>query len=139
MRGIAIYSAIGLWVLVLLFLSVVTVRYRITDHWLVIFWLGMPVRWLRLKNIKQITVQRRFWVERWFNSLRPGNRYLLIEKNFGLIFRHLAITPRNHLIFKAELAAARDRLLASRTKPAVPASPGMPSPNAPSPSARSSP
>ena len=98
MREIAIYSALGFLALVLLILSVVTIRYRITDRWLVIFWLGIPVRWLRLKNIKQITVQRRFWVERWFNSITPANRYLLIEKNFGLVFRHLAITPKNHVV-----------------------------------------
>ena len=131
MREIAIYSAIGLWVAVLLFVSVVTIRYRITARHLVISWLGLPVRWLRLKKIKQITVQRRFWVERWFNSLTPANRYLLLEKNFGLVFRHLAITPRNHLIFKAELEAARQRLLASTTASAVPAGSGMPHPSAP--------
>ena len=136
MREIAIYLAIGLWILVLLIVSVVTIRYRITDRWLVISWLGIPVRWLRLKNIKQITVQRRFWVERWANSITPANRYLLIEKNSGLVFRHLAITPRNHLVFKAELEAARNRLLASGAKPEVPAGPEVTRPKTPSPSAR---
>jgi len=112
MREIAIYAAIGMGILVLLILSVVTVRYRITQRFMVILWLGMPVRWVRLSNIKQITVQRLIWTERWFNSLTPGNRYLLIEKNFGLLFRHLSITPKNHMVFKADLERARSQLMA---------------------------
>ncbi|MBN2506284.1 MAG: hypothetical protein JXQ71_06285 [Verrucomicrobia bacterium] len=136
MREIAIYSAIGLWGVVLLCLSVVTIRYRITARWLVISWMGLPVRWLRLTNIGQITVQRRFWVERWHNSLSPGNRYLLLEKKFGLLCRHLAITPRNHLIFKAELEAARQHRLNAIAAASRDAPTEMPRTSAPSPTSR---
>ena len=107
MHDIAILTAIGLWGFALLALSVVTIRYRITSRYLVISWLGVPVRWVRLRNIKQIGMQRLSWVERWANSLRPANRYLLIEKKSGLLFKHLAITPKNHMVFKAELERAR--------------------------------
>jgi len=113
MREIAIYSAIGVGIVVLLALSIVTVRYHITARFLVITWLGIPIRWLRLKNISQVTVHRVFWAEKWFNSLNPRNRYLLIHKKFGILFRHLAITPRNHLIFKADLERARQRAVAT--------------------------
>ncbi len=116
--------------MVVLVFSVVTIRYRITKCHLVISWLGIPVRWMRLKNIKQITVQRIFWAEKWFNSLSPGNRYLLIEKNFGLLFKNMAITPKNHMVFKAELERAR-RLLDNVTVSAAMEESMNPVPEAP--------
>lgn len=106
MRDIAVISAIGLWSLVLLVFSVVTIRYRITRRFLVISWLGLPIRWVRLSHIKAFGAQHVIWAEHWANSLRPGNRYLLIEKKSALFFRHLVITPRNHMVFKAELERA---------------------------------
>ena len=106
MRESAVFSTIGLWGFVALIFSVVTIRYRITARYLVISWLGLPVRWVRLQNIKSIGVQRIAWAEHWANSLRPANRYLLIEKKSALLLRHVVITPRNHMVFKAELERA---------------------------------
>ncbi len=115
MREIAIYVAIGFGILILLILSKATIRYRVTPHYLRISWLGLPVRWVRLKNIRQVLTQRVPWAERWSNSFKPSNRYLLIRKHSGL-FRNLVITPKNHMVFKADLERARGQI----------ASPAMP-------------
>ncbi len=115
MREIAIHVAIGFGVLILLILSKATIRYRVTRRFLRISWLGLPVRWVRLKNIRQILTQRVSWAERWVNSFKPSNRYLLIRKHSGL-FKNLVITPKNHMVFKADLERARSQL----------ASPGIP-------------
>ena len=120
MREVAIYTAIGLWVLAFLALSLVTIRYRITPRLLVITWLGVPVRWVRLQNIRRIKIHPVVWAERWYNRLTPGSRFLLIERYSGVFCRHLAITPKNHLVFKADLERARERVLrASTGRPAV--------------------
>ncbi len=113
MREVAIYSAVGLWLLAFLALSLVTIRYRITPRQLVITWLGLPVRWVRLHNIRRIRLHPVPWAERWYNRLTPGTRFLLIEKRSGVFCRHLAITPKNHLVFKADLEQARERALLS--------------------------
>ncbi len=112
MRENAIHAAIGFVILMFLILSKTTIRYHVTARWLRISWLGLPVRWVRLKNIRQILSQRVFWAERWANTLSPTNRYLLIRKYSGL-FKNLVITPRNHMVFKAELERRRSQLLSS--------------------------
>jgi hypothetical protein len=112
MRELAITFLFVLAGLVLLALSVNTVNYRITARSLVITWLGLPVRWVRLSNIKQITSQRVFWAEKWVNSFSPGNRYLLIQKRSGLI-KNLVITPKNHFVFKADLERARNLVVSA--------------------------
>jgi len=124
MRDLAIQLAIGFGCVVLLALSKVTILYRISPRRLVIRWLGIPVRWVRLTNIVHIGLQRTFWAERWINSFSPGNRHLLIRRRSGLC-RNLVISPKNHFVFKAELERARSRLLA-------PGAPGpLPAPDPP--------
>ncbi len=109
MREIAINVAIGFGILILLVLSKGTIRYRVTSRFLRISWLGLPVRWVRLKNIRQILTQRVFWAEPWSNSFKHSNRYLLIRKHSGL-FKSLVITPKNHMVFRADLERARSQL-----------------------------
>ena len=121
MREVAINIAIGFGVLILLILSKATIRYRVTARHLRISWLGLPVRWVRLQNIRQILTQRIRWAERWVNSFTPSNRYLLICKHSGL-FKHLVITPRNHMVFRADLERAR-QLLSSPATPTRGATP----------------
>jgi hypothetical protein len=112
MREIAIYLAMALVATVCLALSIVTIRYRVTTRSVVITWLGLPLRWIRLTNIQGITFHRVFWAEKWFNTFSPGNRYLVIHKNFGIVFKSLVITPRNHMVFRADIDRARARLMA---------------------------
>jgi len=127
MRELAINLAIGFLGLILLVLSKATIRYCITPRFLRIHWLGIPVRWVRLKNIRQVATQRVFWSERWSNIFSPTNRYLLIRKYSGL-FKNLVITPKNHMVFKADLGRARDRLLSPSPSAGVPAHPGSEAP-----------
>ena len=94
---------------VVLMLSLVTIRYRITRRFLKITWLGLPVRLMRLTNIAHIGFTPVFWAEKWPNTFKPGNRRLVIQKRSGL-FKHLVITPRNHFVFKAEMDKAMKEL-----------------------------
>src|SRR5262245_44922450 len=52
----------------LFLLSSLTFRYWVTSTHLVISWLGLPVRRLRLQDIKRIGTRPVFWAERWPNS-----------------------------------------------------------------------
>src|SRR5512135_1236557 len=123
MREIAIHAAVGSVFLMLLILSKTTIRYHVTARCLRISWLGLPVRWVRLKNIRQILSQRVFWAERWANTLSRTNRYLLIRKYSG-VFKNLVITPRNHMVFKAELERRRSQLLSPPAPAGASSNPG---------------
>ncbi|HEY2952801.1 MAG TPA: hypothetical protein VGK40_09470 [Verrucomicrobiae bacterium] len=107
MKEAAIVLAICFGVLILFLLTMVTIRYRITRRFLKITWLGLPVRLMRLNNIARVGFNYVPWAEMWVNTLRVGNRRLVIHKRFGLLFKHVVITPRNHFVFKAEM----DRVL----------------------------
>lgn len=112
MREIAIHLLFGFGGLLLLILTKVTIRYHITSRFLRISWMGLPIRWVRLKNIRQVMTHRVSWAERWTNTFRHSNRYLLIRKHSGL-WKHLVITPRNHMVFRAELDRARGQVFSS--------------------------
>jgi hypothetical protein len=107
MKEAAFGLAIFFGVLILLTLSIYTIRYRVMRQFLMITWLGLPVRLLRLRNIAHVGFNYVPWAEMWVNTLRVGNRRLVIHKRFGLLFRHVVITPRHHFVFKGEL----DRVL----------------------------
>ena len=110
--GVFLIVATALW-------SITTIRYHIKPCHLQISWLGLPLRRIRLDTIVSITHRSVFWAERWYNTLSAGNRMLVINRRRGL-FRNLIITPRNQLVFKAEL----DR--ASKGELPPPAGPGNP-------------
>jgi hypothetical protein len=90
--------------------SITTIRYHITPRSLKVTYLGLPVRWIRLANIKSVTTKRIFWAERWYNTLSVGNRFLVIRRGRGL-FKHLIISPKNPMVFRADLIRARDEIL----------------------------
>ncbi len=123
MRDLAIILAFVFLGTGLLVLSCTTIRYHVTARCLRITWLGLPVRWVRLLNIKHIGTQRLFWAEKWCNTLSPGNRYLVIHKKSGLL-KNLVITPKNHFVFKAELDRARVLLVPPAADP-LPSSGGQ--------------
>jgi hypothetical protein len=106
---IVIIVAIVLAVLVLggiVLLLRTSIRYRIGEKSLRITLLGVPVRRLRLDNIRQIHTQPRPSTEKWHNTvlLRPG-RCLVLDKRRGL-FKHLLISPEKPQVFRMQLHEA---------------------------------
>ena len=81
------------------------IRYRITSHWLLITLLGLPIRWVSLKNIRFISDHGKEASEPWPNTHNPKTRTLFIRKRRG-IFRNLLITPQKRFVFKADLEKA---------------------------------
>jgi hypothetical protein len=105
-------------------LSALTFRYRVTPAHLQIFWLGLPVRQLRLEDIKRIGTRPVFWAERWPNSWDRG-RMLVIRRQTGW-FRNFVITPNFPFEFLNTLERARQALEALPTQEPV----GLPASNA---------
>jgi len=96
--GIFVAAGLLLW-------SATTIRYRVTDRHLRISWLGIPMRWVRLENIKRVGNRPVLWAERWPSTLFDSRRMLVIRRRRGL-FRNLVITPQYPFEFKAALERA---------------------------------
>jgi hypothetical protein len=84
--------------------------YRITERHLVVRWLGMPVRRVRLETIRSIGTTPVWWAERWPCALKWQGRYLVVRKR-GWLFNNMVITPKNPFVFRAEVYRARDTML----------------------------
>jgi hypothetical protein len=98
--------AVALIALILAYLVIIPlIRYRITSRWLLITLLGVPLRWVSLKNIRFITDHCKEAAEHWPNTHNPKTRTLVLRKRHGL-FRNLVITPYKRFVFKAELEKA---------------------------------
>ena len=90
-------------------LIVPLIRYRLTTRNLVITFLGIPVRWVSLKNIRYISDYVKEVSEPWPNTFNSNGRQLFILKQRGL-FRCLMITPPKRFVFKAEIERAIRKL-----------------------------
>jgi hypothetical protein len=90
----------------LLLCSAFTIGYHITPTHLKITWLGLPVRRIRLDDIKRIGTRPVIWAERWPNTLRNNGRLLVIRRRSGWL-RSLVITPEYPFEFRNELEQAR--------------------------------
>lgn len=109
-------------------LAILGIKYRITPRHLVVTWLGVPVRWVRLDKIRSVGTTPVRWAERWPNALQWRGRYLVVRKS-GWLFQHMIITPRNPFVFRAELLRARDALVgATAPEQAVPSAAAQPQP-----------
>src|SRR5438094_3968103 len=99
-----VFSALGLLLLCFLFSWVVThIHYRITSRHVKITLFGVCLRRVRLSNIASVSKRRTDgWAEKWWSTLRPNHRSLVIRRKRGLV-RNIIITPRNRYVFKAEL------------------------------------
>ena len=96
----------GLAALILVVMLIIpTIRYRVTKRNLVITALGLPVRWVSLKNIRYLTDHSKEVSESWPNCFTTVGRTLFIRKRHGL-FRTLMITPGKRFVFKAEVEKA---------------------------------
>jgi hypothetical protein len=96
----------GLAAIVLAILLIVpTIRYRVTRKRLVVSALGIPIRWVSLKNIRYISDHSRLISEPWSNTHNANGRELYIRKRRGL-FPSIKITPQKRFVFKAEIERA---------------------------------
>jgi len=102
---LGIFAAAGL-----LLWSAATIRYRVTERHLRISWLGLPLRWVRLENIKHVGNRPVLWAERWPSALFDSHRMLVIRRRRGL-FRNLVIKPQYPFEFKAALERASQNRL----------------------------
>jgi len=96
-------SLAALMLLVLLIIP--TIRYRVTKKNLVITAVGIPVRWVSLKNIRYLSDHSNNVSEPWPNCYTTVGRALFIRKRRGL-FRTLWITPGKRFVFKADVERA---------------------------------
>jgi hypothetical protein len=109
---IRIATYVGAWLgcIALLALLFFSINYRTTPTHLVITLLGIPVRRIRIREIRHMGTEPKVWAERWYNTFSPVNRRLVIRRKSGLFFKTLIITPRNPYLLMHELEQAKDRL-----------------------------
>jgi hypothetical protein len=103
----------------LLLLSASALTYHVTATHLKVTWLGVPVRRLRLEDIKRVGPRPVVWAERWPNCFDRG-RMLVIRRHTGL-FRNFVITPKFPFEFRNSIELARKALM---DEPATTASAG---------------
>ena|SRR5437773_6085287 len=90
--------------------SIKLLNYKVTARHLKVTWCGIPVRRVRLEDIKYISTKIGPWTEKWYNTSRPHNRLLVLHRRSGW-FKYFAISPKSPYVFKAELDRARRALL----------------------------
>jgi len=100
LAGIGVFATAGL-----LILSALTFRYRVTATHLLVTWLAIPIRRIRLEDIKRVGTRPIVWAERWPNSWDRG-RVLVIRRHTGW-FRNFVITPAFPFEFLNTLEKAR--------------------------------
>jgi hypothetical protein len=97
---------LGAAMLVALVRMVGAIDYRIGPKSVFITLFGIPVRRVRLDNIRHISSRRGGFCESWANVLFvKRDRILIIEKRRG-VFKRLMITPVQRYVFKAALDRA---------------------------------
>ena len=108
---VAVFCALGLllftfWVVWL----IGHIRYRITPRHFQVVLFGLRLRQIGLQDIESVSKRHaNGWAERWYNTLHPSHRRLVIRRKRGLR-RFLVITPRNRYVFKADLERAMEQL-----------------------------
>ena len=108
---ILVFSALGLLVAALIFAWLMTrIRYRIGSRHLKVVLFGVRLRRVALDNIESVSKRAGDgWTERWWSTLKPKHRLLVIRRRRGLV-RNFAVTPRNRYVFKADLERAMQRV-----------------------------
>ena len=82
------------------------ISYRVGSKRFMVTLLGIPIRWVRLDNIRGIHPRHVRFSEKWHNTIfNKNDRILVIQKKRGLL-KHLEITPEQRFVFKAELDRA---------------------------------
>lgn len=112
--------------IVMLLFLLKQVDYRIGPRHLIVTILGIPVRRVRLDNIRNVHTpgpkRKPKFAERWHNTLHPikpsFDRFLVIERRRGWIKRFV-ITPEQRYVFKNELDRAIRACLGMKPGPTV--------------------
>ena len=90
-------------------------RYVLTARHLKVTLFGLCLRRIRLADIDCVSKRQAHWAEKWYNTLKPSHRMLVVRRRRGW-FKDFIITPRNRYVFKAELEQALARLRAEGEK-----------------------
>jgi hypothetical protein len=87
------------------------IRYAITHRHLKVTLFGLCLRRIKLADIDSISKRRANRAERWYNTLHPSHRVLVVRRRRGWL-KDFMITPSNRYVFKAELERALAKLRA---------------------------
>ena len=111
-------TGLGIWIggLVLLAILFFSVNYRVTPTRLWITILGIPIRSIRIRDIRHMGTDPKLWAERWYNTLSPENRRLVIRRKHGILCRTMILTPKNPYVLMHELEQAKDVIKAGENK-----------------------
>ena len=90
-------------------------RYVLTERHLKITLFGLCLRRIRLADIDSVSKRQAHRAEKWYNTLKPSHRILVIRRRRGW-FKDFIITPKNRYVFKAELEQALAKLKAPAEK-----------------------
>lgn len=110
-------TALGIWIgaIALLALVFFSINYRITKTRLLITILGIPIRSIRIRDIRHMGTEPKAWAERWYNTLTPANRRLVIRRKSGLLCKTVIVTPKNPYHLMHDLEKAKSRIKAEET------------------------
>ena len=89
----------------LIYLSIRAIDYQVTMTHLKVKWLGVPVRRIRLDDIRHIGNKPVFLAERWASAPFDPGRLLVIRRRRGL-FRNFVITPARPYEFRFRMFQA---------------------------------
>ena len=102
----ALVGMAGLVVLAGLVLLVIrSIRYRVTVTHLKVYLLGIPIRRVRLDDIRHIGNKPVRWAERWASAPFDVGRLLVVRRKRGL-FKNFVITPSRPYEFRFSLYQA---------------------------------
>ena len=90
-------------------------RYVLTARHLKVTLFGLCVRRIRLADIDSVSKRQSHWAEKWYNTLKPAHRMLVIRRRRGWL-KDFIITPKNRYVFRAELEQAMAKLKADGEK-----------------------
>ena len=94
-------------------------RYVLTGRHLKVTLFGLCLRRIRLADIDSVSKRQARRAEKWYNTLKPSHRMLVIRRRRGW-FKDFIITPKNRYVFKAELEQALAKVKAEGEKPEKP-------------------
>ncbi len=90
-------------------------RFALTTRHLKVTLFGLCLRRIRLEKIEGVSKRQSHWAEKWYNTLRPSHRILVIRLRRSWL-KEFIITPQNRYIFKAELEQALAKLKTTAAK-----------------------
>jgi hypothetical protein len=94
-------------------------RYALTGRHLKVTLFGLCLRRIRLADIESVSKRQAHYAEKWYNTLKPSHRMLVIRRRRGW-FKEFIITPKNRYVLKAEIEQALAKLEAEAEKPKKP-------------------